>query len=67
MTGTTTTYAVSATGTVSLVGVDGVTLGGTVAVRWNDTGAAVHRTATFEGGWPTRSRSTSSPGSTRSP
>ena len=50
MTGTTTTYAVSATGTVSLVGVDGVTLGGTVAVRWNDTGAAVHRTATFEGG-----------------
>ena len=45
----TTTYAVVATGTVRLVGVDGVTLAGTVGVRWNDTGADVHRSVTFEG------------------
>ena len=46
---TSSTYAVTASGTVSLVGVDGVTLGGTVVVRWNDTGAAVDETVAIPG------------------
>ena len=38
------TYAVTASGTVGLVGIDGVTLGGTAAVRFNDTGVSVQTT-----------------------
>ena len=42
-------YAVVATGTVRLVGVDGVTLVGTVSVRWNDSGVAVDQSLAIPG------------------
>ena len=42
-------HALTATGTVQLVGVDGVTLAGTVAIRYNDTGAAVDKTIAIAG------------------
>ena len=38
------TYALVATGTVSLVGISGVTIGGTVTVRVNTTGKAIDET-----------------------
>ncbi len=42
-------YALVASGTVSLVGVTGVTLTGTVTARVNTTGAALTRTLTIDG------------------
>jgi hypothetical protein len=36
------TYALSATGTVGIIGIDGITLGGTATVRFNDTGLAIN-------------------------
>ena len=60
-------YALSASGTVSLVGIDGVTLAGTAAVRVNTTGLALNQgiaiggstappvAVVFANGGPTRS------------
>jgi hypothetical protein len=59
--GATATYALVATGTVSLVGIPGVTLtGGTVSVRVNTTGRAIDEVLTIAGstapGTPSPSR-----------
>ncbi|MFM8729115.1 MAG: hypothetical protein ACKON9_28770, partial [Planctomycetaceae bacterium] len=48
--GGTTSYAVSAAGGASLVGVDGLTLTGNLAARVNTTGGAVNKTITLPGG-----------------
>ena len=43
------TYAVVATGTASIVGINGVTLTGTVTVRFNNTGLALNELLTIPG------------------
>jgi len=46
------TYALTASGTVQLLGVPGVTLAGTLGVRFNDTGATQAHALTIPGGDP---------------
>ncbi|MCW5953508.1 MAG: hypothetical protein KIT69_14735, partial [Propionibacteriaceae bacterium] len=48
-TGATTTYALVATGTVSIIGVPGVTIAGATSVRVNTTGGPVNETLSIPG------------------
>ncbi|MGV2341514.1 MAG UNVERIFIED_CONTAM: hypothetical protein LVR18_48605 [Planctomycetaceae bacterium] len=45
-------YAIAPAGTASLVGIDGLTLSGTLAARINTTGGAVDETIEVPGGAP---------------